>query len=212
MKDTKIISVLTGKGGAGKTTVAVNLAWCLHDDYNKKTVIIDLDKDKPDAYGWKEQAMESGIDIFDVDTHICENSIKELLDSFKNKYEYIVIDTPPNFQSEAFKATLVSDLIVIPSSPSLSDQKALVKSIEIADSCSKPYKMLAVRVQKRHNLSQQLIDSVADLNGFKTFISLRSAIMESQFFGKWIGRYKNNSDAHNEFKALTKEVLNILDK
>lgn len=205
-----VISIISGKGGAGKTATTVNLAWSLAKDYNKKVIIVDIDKDKPDALGWKEQGEVSGITTFDVDTILCDDSPKSLINKLKNDYEFVIIDTPPNFQGDAFKATLTSDFVIIPSSPSLSDQKALLKSMEIAEECRKPYKLLAVRTQKRHNLSQELIKSISELNGFKTNISLRSCVMEAQFHGKWVGDYQPNSDSHLEFKKLANEVLNYI--
>lgn len=38
-----IISIVNMKGGVGKTTVAVNLATCLAQDYQKRVLIVDLD-------------------------------------------------------------------------------------------------------------------------------------------------------------------------
>jgi len=204
---TKVIAIVSGKGGAGKTATSVNLAWSLAKDFNYKCVIIDIDKDKPDAIGWQEQGLASGIKEFKVNTLLCEDSPKDMIYKLKSEYDFVIIDTPPNFQSEAFKATLASDFVIIPSSPSLSDQKALIKSIEIADECKKPYRLLAVRTQKRHNLSQELIKSISGLNGFKTNITLKSCVMESQFHGMWVGDYKPNSDSHIEFKNLAREVI-----
>ncbi|WP_116964201.1 ParA family protein [Fastidiosibacter lacustris] len=206
----KVIAVISGKGGAGKTATSVNLAWSLAKDFNYKVVIVDIDKDKPDALGWKEQGMATGISNFDVDTLLCEDSPKEMINQLRNEYDFIIIDTPPNFQGEAFKATLASDFVIIPSSPSLSDQKALIKSMEIADECRKPYRLLAVRTQKRHNLSQELISSISELNGFKTNITLKSCVMEAQFHGLWVGEYQPDSDSHREFKSLAKEVIEYI--
>ncbi len=39
----KIISIVNFKGGVGKTTVAVNLAACLSQDFQQKTLLVDLD-------------------------------------------------------------------------------------------------------------------------------------------------------------------------
>ncbi|MEB3343000.1 ParA family protein [Okeania sp.] len=203
----KVIAVISGKGGAGKTATSVNLAWSLAKDFNYKVIIVDIDKDKPDALGWKEQGMAAGISKFDVDTLLCEDSPKEMISQLRNEYDFIIIDTPPNFQGEAFKATLASDFVIIPSSPSLSDQKALIKSMEIADECRKPYRLLAVRTQKRHNLSQELISSISELNGFRTNITLKSCVMEAQFHGLWVGEYQPEGDSHREFKNLAKEVI-----
>jgi len=45
-----IISVASGKGGTGKTTVAVNLAMFLEQNSNEKTSFLDCDVEEPNAY------------------------------------------------------------------------------------------------------------------------------------------------------------------
>ena len=205
-----VIAIISGKGGAGKTATTVNLAWTLACDYGYKSVIVDIDKDKPDALGWNEQAEASGHTSFKVDTFLCETSPKELISDLQEKFDFVIIDTPPNFQGDAFKATLISDFVIIPSSPSLSDQKVFIKSMEIAEECGKPFQLLAVRTQKRHNLSQDLVNSIEEMQGFKTNISLRSCVMEAQFHGCWVGEYQPNSDSHLEFKKLAAEVIDYV--
>jgi chromosome partitioning protein len=197
----KVIAITSGKGGVGKTTTTVNLAWSLYNDWGYKSIIIDMDSDKPDAISWQEQGVVEGIIDFKVRTVLCKNddNSQALVDSFKEDFDYIIIDTPPNFQSDAFKATLMADLVIIPTTPSLLDQKALIRAQEIPKMSGKPYKLLASRIQKRHNLSNQL-------NGFKTSITLKSSVMESPYFGIWVGEHAKDSDSHKEYMGLAKEV------
>jgi pilus assembly protein CpaE len=42
-KDAKIITVIGARGGAGATTVSVNLAWILANQYHQKTALLDFD-------------------------------------------------------------------------------------------------------------------------------------------------------------------------
>jgi len=45
-----IISVASGKGGTGKTTIAVNLALALAKDQGKNVKFLDCDVEEPNAH------------------------------------------------------------------------------------------------------------------------------------------------------------------
>ena len=45
-----IISVASGKGGTGKTTIAVNLALALAKDKEKNVQFLDCDVEEPNAH------------------------------------------------------------------------------------------------------------------------------------------------------------------
>lgn len=55
-KCAKVISLLQQKGGSGKTTTAINIA-CGLKEQGYKVAIVDMDKDKPDAYMWMTKTM-----------------------------------------------------------------------------------------------------------------------------------------------------------
>ena len=46
-----------------------------------------------------------------------EKNVREKVIELKQGLDFIVIDTPPNFQTAALKSALLSDLVVIPCSP-----------------------------------------------------------------------------------------------
>jgi len=70
-----IISVASGKGGTGKTTVAINLALFLEQHSNKKISFLDCDVEEPNAYIFLKPEIAKktsfGIPIPEIDFDKC---------------------------------------------------------------------------------------------------------------------------------------------
>ncbi|MBN1289157.1 MAG: ATP-binding protein [Actinobacteria bacterium] len=69
-----VISVASGKGGTGKTTVSTNLAWTAAR--SEPVVFIDCDVEEPDSHfylkpGWKEES-EVKVKVPSVDSGCCD--------------------------------------------------------------------------------------------------------------------------------------------
>ena len=71
-KCAKIISLLQQKGGSGKTTTAINMA-CGLRELGYKVVIVDMYKDKPDAYMLMTKNNENTDFVYNLD----EKNIRE---------------------------------------------------------------------------------------------------------------------------------------
>ncbi|MCK4575306.1 ATP-binding protein [candidate division WOR-3 bacterium] len=71
-----IISVASGKGGTGKTTVATNLALFLEEEYKGKIIFLDCDVEEPNAHIFLKPKIEKsssvGIPIPVVDFSRCD--------------------------------------------------------------------------------------------------------------------------------------------
>lgn len=70
-----IVAVASGKGGTGKTTVAVSLALTASEDESTATLLLDCDVEEPNSglfidvdYTWKE---DTGVLVPEVDTSKC---------------------------------------------------------------------------------------------------------------------------------------------
>lgn len=203
-----IISISQSKGGSCKTTTAINLAGALIEK-KYKTIVCDMDKDKPDAVEWSKQGVNmSHNDAIEFVEPLFEESPVAKIEELKEKYDFIILDTPPNYMQAAFKAILLSDIVVLPCSPSFLDQNNLETAIELPKMSGKPFYLLPSKIQKRHNLSQKLLDEISKTGfGLKNYITLKSKVMESAFYGQWIGKYAPNSESHIEFLELAAEVL-----
>lgn len=204
----KVIGISQSKGGSCKTTTAINLAGALIE-LGYKAIVCDMDKDKPDAIEWSKQGgdREKGIKfVMPLFDETPSNHIQEL----KNQYDFIILDTPPNYMQAAFKAILLSDLIILPCSPSFLDQNNLSSAIELPKMSGKPFKLLASKYQKRHRLSEQLLDQLSKSGlALQSIVTSKSVVMEAAFYGEWVGTFAKNSDSHNEFIRLAQEIVGL---
>jgi len=199
------IALLQQKGGSGKTTTSVNLAGGLRE-LGYRVLITDMDKDKPDAWSWaaKSDSMKN------IAVQIDEKQAREELSKLKNQYDFIIIDTPPNFQTAALKAALLADLVVIPTAPSGMDLSGLLEAKELAQTADRPYKLLANRVVKNTVMSRSLLQVLEeDGNMFETVIPQSIKFIEAESQGLYIGEYEPNGNAHHAVKRLCEEVLDF---
>lgn len=208
MKKTKIIALLQQKGGSGKTTTAINIAGGLIE-LGYSVLVIDMDKDKPDAWSWAAKNQDFANSVIQVD----EKNARERINEVKNKTDYIIIDTPPNFQTAALKAALLADLVVIPTAPSGMDLSGLLEAKELALTADRPYRLLANRVLKASNMSKSLLNVLEeDGKAFDNYISQSVKFVEAEASGLYIGDYAPNSIVHSQVRKLSKEIAALFHK
>lgn len=199
-----VIAISQSKGGSTKTTTAVNLCGALIEK-GFKAVVADMDKDKPDALNWARQGNHINyvVELFD-------EKPMEKLEQLKREYDFVILDTPPNYMPAAFKAIMLSNFIILPCSPSFLDQNNLVDAVSVPRMAQKPYKILGCKVNKSQKLSKNLMSElIKSGQAFETYISTKNAVMDSPFQGKWLGQEHPGSDSHKEFLALAVEVISI---
>ncbi|MCF6767313.1 ParA family protein [Thiotrichales bacterium 19S11-10] len=208
MMKAKSIALLQQKGGSGKTTTAMNLAFGLRElGYN--VLVADMDKDKPDAWAWSAKNSDDANFVYQIDEKNARDQIVEL----KNHCEFLIIDTPPNFQTAALKAALWSDLVVIPAAPSGMDMSGLLEAKDLAVTAERPYRLLANRILKNTQMSKSLLVELEDEgNAFGVSIPQSVKFVEAEAQGLYIGEYAKGSWPHIQVKKLAKEVLSFFKK
>lgn len=197
-----VIAISQSKGGSSKTTTAVNLCGALLEK-GFKAVVADMDSDKPDAVNWAKQS-----DHINFVVELFEEKPMDKMEVLRKNYDFIILDTPPSYMPAAFKAIMLSDLVILPCSPSFLDKNNLTEAISIPQMAQKAFRTLASNVKKDHALSLLLINELA-LSGqnFTTTISVTEEALASPFYGQWVGNYRPNCDNHQEFLALADEVI-----
>jgi len=110
-----IVALVNQKGGAGKTTVAVNLAaeWLRA---GRRVLLVDADP-QGTARTWRAVAGELGEPAPDVVTMGAELWEPERLPRLARSYERVVIDCPPRMNEVQRAALAVADVAVVPSGP-----------------------------------------------------------------------------------------------
>ena len=118
---TKIVSVIQLKGGAGKSTVATNLAAMLAE--KGKTLLIDADHPQYTAESWYVMRCKAELEgNLRLETATDEYNLAAVFKAAdRSNYEYIVIDGPPRIATATSFMMGMSDLVIIPVNVSRAD-------------------------------------------------------------------------------------------
>lgn len=158
-KECKVIIVSSSIAGEGKTTTSANVAFSIAKS-NQKVLLIDLDLRKPQIYRLLKKPNVpgvtnylSGFNTMEEVLHknacpnldlICAGTISpnpgemvasegmlRLLEEMKQKYDFIIIDTPPiNVVSDALSLIPHADGLVLVARPNYTAKKEVQRAVE----------------------------------------------------------------------------------
>lgn len=157
----KVISVLSQKGGSGKSTIAINLARCLQLK-GFDVALIDTDP-QASAREWNALAADDFYPVYGCDHGLSDKDIRQL----EKLADYVIIDGAPRIEKMMADAIKLSDYILIPIKPSQFDVWACKDTIELIktrmqlDDKLKAGLVLS-QVNKQTNLTKDVIDFVKD--------------------------------------------------
>lgn len=130
----KTIAIVSQKGGAGKTTLAIHIATKANE---KKIISLILDTDpQATASSWSEWREGKEPEVVDCASPPLLG--KKIAQAQKLGAQLIIIDTPPHAEAMAREACKFADLILIPCRPRAFDMDAIGISADLAKSSNKP--------------------------------------------------------------------------
>lgn len=150
----RIISFVSVKGGVGKTTISMEIAVCLANDFNKRVLLIDgnisapnvglyLDmthkaalQDVLNGTSFQNAVYESyGVDVVPAALNNYDKTditrLKRLVEKVKNRYDFIILDSSPHY-SEMIPIVAASEMIFVVTTPDTVTLNTSLKAAKVA--------------------------------------------------------------------------------
>lgn len=212
----KIITVANQKGGAGKTTVSMQIAGLL-GKRKFKVLVVDADQ-QGTAVRWASSAEdENPFPASVIGLSNANAKIHREVKKFINDYDYIFIDCPPAVDSPIPQsAFLISDLVLVPILPSPLDiwatvgiKETILNMKEINETLNS--RLILNQCQPRTTLAKEIMDILPNfgIELAQSILQQRQVYRQSAVFGQIVHDFKNK-EAIKEVNNLTDEVLKIL--
>jgi chromosome partitioning protein len=129
----RTVAVVSQKGGAGKTTLALHIAVAA-ECAGYSTVLIDMDP-QGTAEAWAEWRKEVPPIVIPAKTATLARTLEK---AAGHGAELAVIDTPPLAEAEARAAAKAADLVLVPCRPNAFDLHSIRTTTDLTRFAAKP--------------------------------------------------------------------------
>lgn len=205
-----VIGVINQKGGAGKTTLAINLAASY--TWMGRVLLVDVDPQSSATF-WANRVGDKA--KFDI-THNTDPDV--LTQIRKLPYEIVVVDTPGSLEGADVLSAVIPkcDITVIPTEPSALGFEPLQRTKKLADDSNIPCRVVLSRVDPRSDGTdvadiRELL-TAADIPCLKTHIRAYKVHARGPLDGKVVtdmGWGRSARHARDDFQNLSREIVGI---
>lgn len=234
----RVITVASGKGGVGKTTIASNLGVTLQKFFDQNTLIIDANVTTAHLgfffdliyfpYSLNDILMEkrefeksvylhpfSGVSVLPASTDLQDilktdlKKFEKVIEKAKKKYDIILIDSAPGFGKEAMTALLACDEVLIVTTPDISSLEDVKRLVYIANQLKK--KILGIVINRSKKTLYQLSKKeVEEYVRIKSLVEIPELdIFQKSLFLKTPAVLLEEPYVTETFKFLAARILNL---
>ena len=204
-----VITIAQQKGGAGKTTLAAQLAslW-LSQGHAVATVDIDPQQSLTGWVAARRAALpeSAGPEHRQVSGWRTQREVDQLA----RGHDIVLIDSPPHADTEAKIAVRSAALVLAPLQLSPMDVWATQSTFDLARAEKKPLMVVLNRVPARAKMADTLLAQLTELGAelAETRLGNRVAFAASMLEGKGVEETARSDKAALEVAALGREILN----
>jgi len=208
----KIIALAQGKGGATKSTTAINLA-CEAIRARESAAIIDMDEGQQSAAKWAKRRDDKSPKVVVAGSF----KLKEALEKLRqDRVKWVFLDLPGRNAPVSSAGIVAADFVIIPTRPTTIDFEASMPTVQACVRAKKPYTYLLSAVQPQGNKSRgkQFRAALGLLPVpppvCPCMVGQRVEIADAVAAGKSVREEKPDGEAAKEFEELFKWLRETL--
>ena len=204
-----VITVAQQKGGAGKTTLAANLAAAFAA--SKRVAVLDIDPQRSLARWHGLRAQRSGVPAITL-SEVSGWRLGNELERLRRTHDVLIVDSPPQIDTDAKLAVRAADLVLAPVQPSPPDLWAAEGTLTLADAEGRPARLLLNRAPAGGKLRAWVEAEIARLDWPVLESVLGNRIGFAGAFARGLGITEASAQtvAARELLALLAEIEGIL--
>ena len=201
--------------GFDKKTLSKSIYNCLIEDTSPIEVLFET-KIK-NLYIIPSNIHLAGAQVEMIEMEQREFRLKKIVDVLKNRFDFIIIDTPPSLGILTLNGLVAADTVLIPLQCeyyAMEGLSQLLNTIKIVKKRLNPKLeiegILLTMYDSRTNLSSQVVSDVTNYfkdKVFKTIIPRNVKLSEAPSYGMPINLYQPDSTGASSYKEFSKEIL-----
>ncbi|MWD26454.1 AAA family ATPase [Aquicoccus sp. SCR17] len=201
----KVITIAQQKGGAGKTTLAANLAVAFAKE-GRRVALVDTDP-QGSLGRWfmtrLERLEDPGLDFSTSSAWGVSYECRKLADRF----DLVIVDTPPKADSDLRPALRSADLVLVPVASSHVDLWATEGVLDLAAREEVPALLVMTRTRAGTRLGTEVAQAAADLGAEVAAGGLANRVVYAESFGQGLGALEApKTPARDEVFALARDL------
>lgn len=195
------IAILSRKGGAGKTTIAVNLA-ATAEQAGTRSAVLDLDP-QASAATWFDVRGTARPEVHICLPHRLSHGLAKI-----SGCDLAIIDTAPHADLGALAAARASDLVLIPCRPAVFDLAALAATLDIATIAGTPALAVLNAIPARGKAAEQARAALTEwgIDVATPMLTHRQAFVQALACGKAASEFDPGGKAGAEILALHEAI------